>query len=85
MNSEDTNPSPVRSSDAFCLRVRISGMTAILIRKILIKFSFKMDSEPDNIISEVAKKFRRTEEEKFSNHFLEQIFQSIIPVNKLLK
>ena len=85
MKPDDTNPSPARSSDAFCLTVRISGMTAILIRKILFKFSFKMDSQPDKIISQEAKKFRRTEEEKFSNHFLEQVFQSIIPVNKLLK
>ncbi len=41
--------------------------------------------QADKIIDEATKKFRRTEEEKFHNHFLEQIFQSIIPVNKLLK
>lgn len=44
-----------------------------------------MDTEPDKIIEEAAKKYKRTEIEKFSNHFLEQIFQSIIPMNKLLK
>ena len=42
-------------------------------------------SEPDQIIEKEAKKFIRTEEQKFTNHLLEQVFQSIIPVNKLLK
>jgi len=44
-----------------------------------------MDSEADKIIEKAAKVFTRTEDEKFSNYFLEQIYQSIIPVNKLLK
>ena len=44
-----------------------------------------MDSEADKIIEQASKKYKRTEDEKFSNHFLEQIFQSIIPTNKLLK
>lgn len=44
-----------------------------------------MDVEADKIIEQAAKKYKRTEEEKFSNHFLEQVFQSIIPMNKLLK
>ena len=44
-----------------------------------------MDSEADAIIQNAAKQFRRTVDQKFSNCFLEEIFQSIIPVNKLLK
>jgi hypothetical protein len=44
-----------------------------------------MDTHPDNIIKEASKEFKRTEIEKFDNHFLEQIYQSIIPIHKLLK
>lgn len=44
-----------------------------------------MDSQPDKIIEQAAKKYKRNEEEKFENHFLEQVYQSIIPMNKLLK
>ena len=44
-----------------------------------------MDSEADKIIKQAAKEYKRTNDEKFNNHFLEQIFQSIIPINKLLK
>ena len=42
-----------------------------------------MDIEADKIIKEAAKQYKRSEEEKFSNHFLEQIYQSIIPINKM--
>lgn len=44
-----------------------------------------MDTVPDKIIEEASKKYKRTPERKFDNHFLEEIFQSIIPMNKLLK
>ena len=44
-----------------------------------------MDAGPDKIIKEASKQFKRTQERKFENHFLEEIYQSIIPMNKLLK
>ena len=44
-----------------------------------------MDNQADEIIEKAAEKFRRTKEEKFLNHILEDIYQSIIPINKLLK
>ncbi len=43
------------------------------------------NTEADKIIRKAAEQFKRTKEEKFTNPFLEDIFQSIIPVNKLLK
>ena len=30
-----------------------------------------MDTEPDKIIEHASKKYKRTEDEKFSNHFLD--------------
>jgi hypothetical protein len=44
-----------------------------------------MDIQADKNIKIAAEKFRRTKEQKFSNHILEDIYQSIIPINKLLK
>ena len=44
-----------------------------------------MDNQADEIIKKAAQTFRRTKDEKFSNHILEDIYQSIIPLNKLLK
>lgn len=44
-----------------------------------------MDAIPDKIIEEASKRYKRTPESKFDNHMLEEIFQSIIPMNKLSK
>ena len=44
-----------------------------------------MDQEPDKIIEKAAQQYKRSSENKFTNHFLEEVYQSIIPVNKLLK
>lgn len=44
-----------------------------------------MDKEADKIIKEAAKSFTRTQERKYRNHFLEEVYQSIIPINKVLK
>ena len=44
-----------------------------------------MEQEPDKIIEKAAEQYKRSNEKKFANHFLEEVYQSIIPVNKLLK
>ena len=44
-----------------------------------------MDIQADKIVQKTAETFRRTRDNKFVDPFLEQVYQSIIPVNKLLK
>lgn len=44
-----------------------------------------MDKEADNIIKKASESYKRSKEEKFGNPFLEHIYQSIIPMFKLIK
>jgi len=44
-----------------------------------------MDQSADKIVKLASESYKRTKEEKFSNPFLEDIYQSIIPMNKLIK
>jgi len=44
-----------------------------------------MDKSADEIISEASKKLKRTEQVKFKNKLLEDIYQSIRPSNNQLK
>jgi len=44
-----------------------------------------MDQEADKIVKLAADSYKRTKEEKFTNPFLEDIYQSIIPMFKLIK
>lgn len=43
-----------------------------------------MDFVADDIIKTAAKQYKRSEMEKFSNVILEEVYQSIIPMNKCL-
>ena len=44
-----------------------------------------MEQEADKIIKDSADSYKRSKEQKYSNPFLEDIYQSIIPMFKLIK